>query len=106
MRPWVNTLLIRVGRGYLRAGDTITVRFGDRRGGSPGLRLQTNCEEHFALKVYVDAFATYEFPELPKSPGFALVPGLAVRFKAILPSLALRSTDRVGSLSSDMLSTK
>ena len=36
IRPWVNTLLIRVGRGFLRAGDTITVRFGDRRRGSPG----------------------------------------------------------------------
>ena len=89
IRPWVNTLLIRVGRGFLRAGDTITVRFGDRRGGSPGLRLQTNCEEHFALKVYVDAFATYEFTELPVSPGFALVAGEAARFKAILPSLAV-----------------
>lgn len=89
IRPWVNTLLIRVGRGYLRAGETITVRFGDRRGGSPGIRLQTNCEEHFALKVYVDAFATYEFTELPKSPGFALVAGPADRLKAILPSLAV-----------------
>jgi hypothetical protein len=89
IRPWVNTLLIRVGRGFLRAGDRITVRFGDRRGGSPGLRLQTNCEEHFALKVYVDAFATYEFTELPQSPGFALVAGHAARFKAILPSLAV-----------------
>src|SRR3954467_3389404 len=46
IRPWVNTLLIRVGRGYLRAGDTIRVRFGDGSGGSAGLRLQTNCEEH------------------------------------------------------------
>ena len=89
IRPWVNTLLIRVGRGFLRAGERISVRFGDRRGGSPGLRLQTNCEEHFALKVYVDAFATYEFTELPVSPGFALVPGPAARFKAILPSLAV-----------------
>jgi hypothetical protein len=89
IRPWVNTLLIRGGRGFLRAGDTITVRFGDRRGGSPGLRLQTNCEEHFALKVYVDAFAAYEFTELPLSPGFALVAGEAARFKAIMPSLAI-----------------
>ena len=29
IRPWVYTLLIRVGRGYLRAGDTITVALGD-----------------------------------------------------------------------------
>src|SRR6185436_2272433 len=89
IRPWVNTLLVRVGRGFLRAGDTITVRFGDRRKGTPGLRLQTNCEEHFQLKTYVDAFATYEFTELPISPGFALVAGPAARWKAILPSLPL-----------------
>jgi hypothetical protein len=88
IRPWVNTLLIRVGRGFLRAGDTLTVRFGDRRQGSPGLRLQTNCEERFELKTYVDAFATYEFTELPVSPQFALVPGPAARWKAIVPSLA------------------
>ena len=87
VRPWVNTLLVRVGRGFLRAGETLTVRLGDRRQGSPGLRLQTNCEERFELKVYVDAFATYEFAEIPLSPGFALVPGRAVRWRAVLPSL-------------------
>src|SRR5215216_1203197 len=89
IRPWANTLLIRVGRGFLRAGDTITVRLGDRRQGSPGLRLQTNCEERFELKTCVDAFATYEFVELPGQPRFDLVPGPAERWKAILPSLAV-----------------
>jgi hypothetical protein len=89
IRPWANTLLIRVGRGYLRAGDTLTVRLGDRRQGSPGFRLQTNCEELVELKTSVDAFATYEFTELPEQPGFALVPGPAVEWKAIWPSLAV-----------------
>ena len=89
LRPWVNTLLIRVGRGFLRSGDTLTVRFGDRRKGSPGLRLQTNCEERFELKAYVDAFATYEFTELPSSPAVELVAGPVARWKAILPSLAV-----------------
>src|SRR5262245_19194303 len=77
VRPWVNTLLIRVGRGFLRAGDTLTIRLGDRRRGSPGLRLQTNCEERFQLKTFVDAFATYEFTEIPASPGFELIAGPA-----------------------------
>src|SRR3989442_7627540 len=44
IRPYANTLLIRVGRGYLRAGDTLSVRMGDRQHGSSGYRLQTNCE--------------------------------------------------------------
>ncbi|MGV3634432.1 MAG: DUF3604 domain-containing protein [Pseudorhodoplanes sp.] len=89
VRPWVNTLLIRVGRGYLRKGDTITVRFGDRRQGSAGIRLQTNCEERFELKTYVDAFATYEFTELPSSPAFELIAGPPASFKVIVPSLVV-----------------
>jgi hypothetical protein len=39
MRPWSRTLTVAVERGFLRPGDTITVRLGDRRGGSPGLRM-------------------------------------------------------------------
>jgi Protein of unknown function (DUF3604) len=89
VRPYANALLIRVGRGYLRAGDTLTVRMGDRRQGSPGYRLQTNCEARVELRTSVDAFATYEFTELPEQPAFALVPGPAVHWKAIWPSLAV-----------------
>src|SRR6266478_4982351 len=88
VRPFANTLLIRVGRGYLRAGDTLTVRLGDRRKGSPGFRLQTNVEANVELRTSVDAFATYEFCELPTQPTFDLVPGPAANWRAILPSLA------------------
>jgi hypothetical protein len=89
IRPYANTLLIRVGRGYLRKGDTLIIRFGDRRQGSPGWRLQTNVEQHVELKTSVDAFATYEFCELPEQPAFDLVPGPAAGWKAILPSLVV-----------------
>jgi hypothetical protein len=89
VRPFANTLLIRVGRGYLRTGDTLTVRFGDRRKGSPGFRLQTNVEANVELRTSVDAFATYEFCELSVQPAFDLLPGPAVSWKAILPSLAV-----------------
>ncbi len=88
IRPYVNTILIRVGRGYLRAGDTLTIRIGDRRQGSPGWRLQTNVEANVELRSSVDAFATYEFCEL-EHPAFDLVPGPAATWKAILPSLAV-----------------
>ena len=89
IRPYANTLLIRVGRGYLRLGDTLTIRFGDRRQGSPGWRLQTNVEKAVELRTSIDAFATYEFCELPEQPAFDLVPGPAASWKAILPSLAV-----------------
>lgn len=89
IRPYVNTLLIRVGRGYLRRGDTLTVRFGDRRQGSPGWRLQTNVEKAVELTTSIDAFATYEFCEIP-APKFDLVSGPAASWKAIVPSLAIK----------------
>ncbi len=89
IRPWANTILIRVGRGYLRKGDTITIRMGDRHHGSPGYRLQTNCENRVALRTSVDAFATYEFAELSVQPYFDLFPGPAASWKAIWPSLAI-----------------
>ena len=47
VRPWDRTLYIKVVRGFLRKGDTITIVFGDRSGGSPGMRLQTFCEESY-----------------------------------------------------------
>jgi hypothetical protein len=88
IRPWQNTIMIRVGRGYLRAGDTLTIRMGDRRQGSPGYRLQTNVEANVELRSSVDAFATYEFCEL-KHPAFDLIAGPAASWKAIVPSLAV-----------------
>jgi hypothetical protein len=89
IRPYGNTLLIRVVRGYLRAGDTLTIRLGDRRKGSPGLRLQTNVENNVELRTSVDAFATYEFCELREQLAFDLVAGPVTGWKAIVPSLAV-----------------
>jgi len=87
IRPWDKTLFIRVVRGFLREGDQIIIRFGDPRKGSPGMRLQTFCESTFEFKVLVDAFATYEFTELPQSPEIAIVPDVPSMWKAVLPTL-------------------
>ncbi|MBK7471738.1 MAG: DUF3604 domain-containing protein [Betaproteobacteria bacterium] len=86
IRPWDKTLLIRVQRGFLREGDTITVRIGDRRGGSPGIRIQTFTEPTFEFRVLVDAFATYNYVELPVQPTIPVVAGPPVLYKAILPT--------------------
>ncbi len=105
MRPWSRTITITVARGFLHPGDTITVRLGDTRGGSPGLRMQTYCEEHFHFLVLADVFATCNWALLPQQPTLPVVPGPAVRRLAILPthrapgeafSLLLRADDRWG----------
>ena len=90
IRPWDKTLYIKVVRGFLREGDQIVVRFGDRRQGSPGIRLQTFCEETFEFRVLVDAIATYNYVELPQQPTIAIVPGPPAAYKAVLPTLRRR----------------
>lgn len=92
IRPWDKTLFIRVVRGYLREGDQIIVRFGDRRQGSPGMRMQTFSEPTFEFRVLVDAFATYDFVELPEQPWVSVVAGPPVLYKAVLPTLCKRGS--------------
>ncbi|MEZ5925333.1 MAG: DUF3604 domain-containing protein [Hyphomicrobiaceae bacterium] len=105
IRPWSRALYIGVVKGFLAPGDTITVRFGDRRFGSPGIRLQTYCESAFEFRVFADPIATYDYVALPESPRIAIVPGPGVRWSAILPTmvhagapfrLALKIDDRWG----------
>jgi hypothetical protein len=105
IRPWDKTLYVKVVRGFLRQGDQITVRFGDRREGSPGIRIQTFCEETFEFRVLTDAIATCDYAVLPEQPTIAIVPGPPVLFKAIMPTrqrvdtrfrLCLKGEDRWG----------
>jgi hypothetical protein len=87
IRPWDKTLYIQVVRGFLREGDRIIVRYGDPRQGCPGMRVQTFCEDTFEFKVLVDAIATYNYVELPKSPTIKIIPGPPVRWKAVMPTM-------------------
>ncbi|NNE24153.1 MAG: DUF3604 domain-containing protein [Rhizobiales bacterium] len=86
-RPWNKSLRISVEGGYMSQGDTITIIYGDRSGGSPGYRLQTFCESAFVFKVLVDACATGQFLALPASPSISIVAGKPHLWKAILPTL-------------------
>lgn len=86
-RPWDRTLHIKVIRGYLREGDTITVRLGDRRQGSPGIRMQTFTEPFFEFRVLVDPIACYHFVPLAQQPTIAIVAGARANWVAVLPSL-------------------
>ena len=86
IRPWDKTLSVRVQKGFLREGEQITVRIGDTRFGSPGIRVQTFSEPSFEFKFLVDAFATYNFVEVPDQPSINIVAGPPVLFKAIVPT--------------------
>ncbi|RTL73030.1 MAG: DUF3604 domain-containing protein [Hyphomicrobiales bacterium] len=105
IRPWSRSLYIGVVKDFLKPGDTITIRFGDRRWGSPGIRLQTYCESAFEFRVFADPIATYDYVALPESPQIAIVPGPGVKWRAVLPTkvrtgrpfrLAIKADDKWG----------
>ncbi len=104
-RPWDRTIVVRVARGYMREGDTITLRFGDARGGSPGFRLQTFVDPFHQFLVLADPIATGSFVPVAAQPTFAIVAGAPVAWHAVLPTLrrvgetfdlGLRADDRWG----------
>ena len=104
-RPWRKTLLITVFNGFLKGGDQIIVHFGDKRGGSQGIRMQTFCEKTYELKALVDAFAIKQYVELPINPELSIIPGTPENWVALLPStricdqhfrLSLKAEDKWG----------
>lgn len=114
IRPWSRSLYIGVVKDFLKPGDTITIRFGDRRWGSPGIRLQTYCESAFEFRVFADPIATYDYVALPESPQIAIVPGAGVKWRAVLPTmlragkafrLAIKADDRWGNPSNRLDAT-
>ncbi|QJF52609.1 DUF3604 domain-containing protein [Roseobacter ponti] len=86
IRPWDRTLQIKVVKGFMKEGDTITIRFGVTDQGGPGMRLQTFCESRYEFRVLVDPIATYNFQTLPVQPAISIVPGPPETWVAVVPS--------------------
>lgn len=57
-RPFQKSLLVHAVDGFLRPGDVIEIRFGDRRFGGPGTRVQTFVEDDFEMHLFVDPLGT------------------------------------------------
>lgn len=85
IRPWKNTLYIRVGR-FLMPGESFELILGCTEHGGPGIRMQTNAETGFNLRTFVDAFATYDFVELAGFPKLDIVPGPVETYRMVLPT--------------------
>lgn len=85
-RPRYHGLTVTLRSGYLSKGDTLTITLGDRKGGSPGLRLQSFCESHFEFKVAVDIYATGQFTPVQGSPVIGIAPAAPVRWKVVGPT--------------------
>lgn len=64
-RPFQKAIVVDLADGYLRPGDHVIVRLGDRRGGGPGTRVQTFVEEDFRFRVLVDPLGTQRYARGP-----------------------------------------
>ncbi len=70
----------------LNKGDTVTIVYGDRSGGSPGLELQTTQVDGAMFPLYVDLEGKGNFMS-PRWPTFTIEGGAPARVKALAPSV-------------------
>ena len=86
-RPWKLLVTAFQSGGYLKEGEQIEIVFGDTRGGSPGMLMQTFVEAGYEFRVEADVQATGNFHPLPVQLTVPVVAGPPARWKAVLPTL-------------------
>lgn len=86
-RPFQKAVLVDVVDGYLKPGDRIEFRMGDRRFGGPGTRVQTFVEEAFTFRCLVDTAGTSRFAQVPGDLLLCVRAGWAKREVLISPRL-------------------
>ena len=74
-RPFQKAIIVDVVDGYLKAGDHIIIRLGDRRLGGPGTRVQTFVEQDFRIRCYVDPLGTSRFAAVSPDLVMQVEPG-------------------------------
>ena len=74
-RPFQKAVIVDTFDGYVKAGDHIIIRLGDRRFGGPGTRVQTFVEQNFKIRCYVDPLGTSRFAAVDPDLVIQIVPG-------------------------------
>ena len=103
--PWQNIVEVTLPENGLGTGETIRITYGDRSGGSPGIRIQPFDESSFVFKVYVDALGNGDYLPMIDNPSIEIVPAEPHRLTVVMPSDAIagkpvwcvvRAEDRYG----------
>jgi hypothetical protein len=84
-RPFQKAIIIDFVDGFLKPGDHVVIRLGDRRGGSVGTRVQTFIEEGFRFRAYVDPVGTSRFAAVPGDVVLDVVAGPPARVSLVGP---------------------
>ena len=91
-RPFQKAILVDIVDGYLKPGDHILLRLGDRRAGGPGTRIQTFVEEGFRFRGYIDPVGTSRFAAIPGDVVLDIIPGPPAQIIPIAPPLVQTRT--------------
>ena len=91
-RPFQKALLIDIVDGFLRPGDRIVLRLGDRRHGGPGTRVQTFADDDFRFRAYVDPVGTSRFADIPGDVVLRILPGPPAKVRIHTPRLVRPGT--------------
>lgn len=86
-RPYQKAIIIDIVDGYLKPGDHILIRLGDRRAGGPGTRIQTFVEQGFRFRAYIDPVGTSRFAEIPGDVVLDILPGTPAKVTIVTPRL-------------------
>ena len=74
-RPFQKAVIVDTVDGYLKPGDHIVIRMGDRRFGGPGTRVQTFVEQGFRFRCYCDPLGTSRFAAVAPDLAIDILPG-------------------------------
>jgi hypothetical protein len=110
-RPFQKAIIVDIVDGYLKPGDHIIVRLGDRRAGGPGTRIQTFVEDGFRFRGYIDPTGTSRFAAIPGDTVIDILPGPPAKMITLAPPLVktgeifpllMRVEDRWGNVCCDL----
>ena len=86
-RPFQKAIIVDVVDGFIKPGDHIMIRLGDRRAGGPGTRIQTFVEKGFKFRCYIDPLGTSRFAAIPGDINIDINAGPAARLILTGPRL-------------------
>jgi hypothetical protein len=82
-RPFQKAVIVDTVDGYLKPGDHIIIRLGDKRAGGPGTRIQTFVEKGFRFRCYVDPLGTSRCSDIPGDAIIDIVAGTPAQLQIV-----------------------
>lgn len=92
--PFQKSIIVDTIDGFIKPGDHIVIRLGDRRAGSPGTRVQTFVESSFRFRCFVDPLGTSRFAALPEDIIIDIIPGAPASMQ-LVGSRIIRTSERL-----------